>query len=144
MDGAAVYQITKITPKSKFLDYLQHGDCILADQEFTIAEELASCGAILKIQHFTKGKAQTSGKDVGTSRKISNVCMHLERVIVRLRKFGILQSNIPITQVKLLKDVMIIIAGLVDLNKCYFKVIIKNNMMSILRPHFITLVIILK
>ena len=48
----------EITLKSRFLDYLQHGDCILADREFTIAEELASYGATLKIPRFTKGKTQ--------------------------------------------------------------------------------------
>ena len=57
-----------------------------------------------------------SGKEVDAYRKISNVCIHVERVIGRLRKFIILQSNIPMTQVKLLNDVMIIIAGLVNLN----------------------------
>ena len=57
-----------------------------------------------------------SGKEVDTSRRISNIRIHVERVISRLRKFRILQSNIPMTQVKLLNDVMIIIAGLVNLN----------------------------
>ena len=57
-----------------------------------------------------------SGKEVDTSRRISNISIHVERVISRLRKFRILQSNIPLTQVKLLNDVMIIIAGLVNLN----------------------------
>ena len=106
----------EITLKSRFLDYLQDGDCILADRGFTIAEELASCGATVKIPHFTKGKTQMSGKEVDASRKIANVRIHVERVIGRLRKFRILQSNIPMTQVKLLNDVMIIIAGLVNLN----------------------------
>ena len=57
-----------------------------------------------------------SGKEVDTSRRISDIRIHVERVISRLRKFRILQSNIPMTQVKLLNDVMIIIAGLVNLN----------------------------
>ena len=106
----------EITLRSRFLDYLQHGDCILADRGFAIAEELGSCGATLKIPHFTKGKTQMSGKEVDASRKISNVRIHIERVIGRLRKFRIIQSNIPMTQVKLLNDVMIIIAGLVNFN----------------------------
>ena len=106
----------EITLKSRFLDYLQHGDCILADRGFTIAEELASCGATLKIPHLAKEKIQMSGKEVDASRKISNVRIHVERVIGRLRKFRILQSNVPMTQFKLFNDVMIIIAGLVNLN----------------------------
>ena len=80
-----------------------------------VAEELALCGATLKIPHFTKGKTQMSGKEVDASRKTSNVRIHVERVIGQLRKFTILQSNIPMTQVKLLNDIMIIIAGLVNL-----------------------------
>ena len=105
-----------ITLKSRFLDYLQHGDCILADRELTIAEELASCGATLKIPHFIKGKIQMSRKEVDASRKISKVRIQVERVIGRLRKFRILQSNIPMTQVKKLNDVIIIIASLDNLN----------------------------
>ena len=57
-----------------------------------------------------------SGKAVHISRKISNVRVQVERAIGRLRKLIILQSNILITQIKLLNDVMIITAGLVNLN----------------------------
>ena len=57
-----------------------------------------------------------SGKEVDASRTISNVRIHVERVNGRLKKFKILRCNIPMTQVKLLNDVMIIIAGLVNLN----------------------------
>ena len=56
------------------------------------------------------------GKEVGASRKIINVRIHVERVIGWLRKFRILQSNISMTQVKLLNDVIINIAGLANLN----------------------------
>ena len=87
----------KITIKSRFLDVLQHCDLILADRGFTISEELATYGATLKVQNFTKGKSQMSGKEGGASRKISNVRIHIERVIGWLRKFRILQSTIPIT-----------------------------------------------
>ena len=53
-----------------FLIFLQHGDLILADRGFNIAETLASHGAILKIPHFTKGKSQVSGNEVDDSRKM--------------------------------------------------------------------------
>ena len=106
----------EITIKSGFLDVLQHGDLILADRGFTISEELATYGATLKVPNFTKGKSQMSGKEVGASRKISNVRIHVERVIGRLRKFRILQSTLPITQVKFLDHVMIIISALVNIN----------------------------
>ena len=53
-----------------FLIFLQHGDLILADRGFNIAETLATHGAILKIPHFTKGKSQVSGNEVDDSRKM--------------------------------------------------------------------------
>ena len=59
----------EIILKSSFLDYLQHGDWMLADRGFTIAEKLASCGATLKIPHFTKGKHKCQEKKL----------MHLEQ-----------------------------------------------------------------
>ena len=43
---------------------MQHGDCILADLGFTIAERLVSGGATLKIPHSTKEKTQMLGKEV--------------------------------------------------------------------------------
>ena len=60
-----------------------------------------------------------SGKEVDASRKTSSVRICVKRVIGRLRDFRILESNIPITQVKLLNDVMIIIAGLVNLGNSF-------------------------
>ena len=57
-----------------------------------------------------------SGKEVDNSRRISNVRIHVERVIGRMRKFRILQSTIPILQVHLLDNVMSVIAALVNIN----------------------------
>ena len=103
----------EITMHSGFLKFLQHGDLILVDRAVNIAEALATHGAISKIPHFTKGKPQTSGKEIDNSRKISNVRIHVERVIGRTRKFRILQSTISILQVYLLDNVMSVIAALV-------------------------------
>ena len=100
---------------SGFLKFLQHGDLILTDGDFNIAETLATHGAILKIPHFTKGKSQMSGKEVDNSRQISNIRIHVERVIGRIRKFLIVQSTIPILQVQLLDNVMSVIAALANI-----------------------------
>ena len=103
----------EITMHFGFLKLLQHGDLMLADRAFNIAETLATHGAILKIPHFIKGKSQMSGKEIDNSRKISNVRIHVEIVIDRTRKFRILQSAISILQVYLLDNVMSVIAALV-------------------------------
>ena len=93
------------------------GDCILADRGFLIEEELNTVGAYLKIPKFTKGKSQLPAKDVDESRKLSNVRIHIERVIGQLKKFRLLQNTVPISQVDLLDNAMIVICALVNLRK---------------------------
>ena len=107
----------EITLRSGFLDKLQKGDVVLADRGFLIQKELASRGAILKIPAVAKGRKQLSAKEVDTSRELCHVRIYVEHVIGRLKKFKILQTTIPITQVQLLDDVMITIAGIVNLNR---------------------------
>ena len=47
-----------ITQKSGFLQHIEPGDTVLADRGFTIAEDIALCGAKLEIPAFTRGKPQ--------------------------------------------------------------------------------------
>ncbi len=71
----------EITSKSGFFELLEPKDEILADQGFLIREDLAAYGATLRIPQFTKGKKQLSAHEVDTSRRLSNVRIHVERVI---------------------------------------------------------------
>ena len=111
----------EITTKSGFLDLVETGDQILADRGFTIETEIAMKGGILAIPAFTKGKKQLPAKDVEKSRKISNVRIHIERVIGRLRKFNIINTIIPLSQADLLDHVMVAVCGLVNLNPSIVK-----------------------
>ena len=74
----------QISIDSCFFEKISIGDCILADRWFTFKEELAAVGATLKIPQFTKGKSQLSGKKVDTSCQLSNVRIHVERVIGKI------------------------------------------------------------
>ena len=106
----------QISVDSGFFDKISICDCILADRGFNFKEELAYVCATLKVPHFTKGKSQLSGKEVDTSRQISNVRIHLERVIGQLKKFCMLQNIVPLTQIDLLDDIMIIVCAIIILN----------------------------
>ena len=99
-----------------FFNEVSMGDCILADQGFNIKEELSALGATLKIPSFTKGKKQLSGDEVDASRQLSSVQIHLECVIGRIKKFRLLQTILPLTQVDILDDIMVIVCGLVYIN----------------------------
>ena len=107
----------QITIDSGFIDKLEAGDCILADRGFNVKAELAVKGAVLKIPSFTKGKKQLAGSEVDMSRQLANVRIHVERVIGRLKKFRILNSIIPITQVDLIDEIMVTICAIVNLNQ---------------------------
>ena len=106
----------EITLNSGFLDKVTFGDCVLADRGFLIEEELATRGAVLRIPAFTRGKKQLSAKDVDRSRQIAHVRIHVERVIGQLKKFRILNSVIPISQVDLTDNIMIVISAIVNLS----------------------------
>ncbi|XP_056131358.1 uncharacterized protein LOC130108456 isoform X2 [Lampris incognitus] len=106
-----------ITLDSGFLGKLEYGDEILADRGFLVREELARVGATLRIPGFTKGKSQLSGSCVDTSRQLSRVRVHVERVIGQLKTFQILNTVIPISQVDMLDYIVTICAGLTNLRR---------------------------
>ena len=65
---------------------------------------------------FTRGKKQLSAAEVHSSKRISNVRIHVKRVIGRIiRNFLILQSTVPLTQVHLLDDIVVIVAAMNNL-----------------------------
>ena len=111
----------EITVKSGFLDKLSYGDVVLADRGFTVAEEVATQGAALKLPKFTKGKTQMPQQDIEHSQQIASLRIHVERVIGRMRKFSILQSVIPLKQVDLLDYVMVIITAMVNISPSVVK-----------------------
>lgn len=66
-----------ITQKSGFLDLVEHGDTILADRGFDIADDLGVFGARLEIPAFTKNKKQLSLLEVEYSKRLSKVRIHV-------------------------------------------------------------------
>ena len=109
-------RINKLQKNHVFFNNVSIDDCILVDRGFNIKEELITLGATLKIPSFTKRKRQLSGGEVDTSRQLSSVRIHVERVIGRIKKFRLLQTTLPLTQVDLLDDIMVIVCGLVNIN----------------------------
>ena len=86
-----------ITKNSGFLDLVEHGDVILADRGFDIADDLGVYGARLEIPSFTRGKNQLSLQEVEYSKRLSKVRIHVERVIGLLKnKYTFLQSTLPV------------------------------------------------
>ena len=89
-----------LTANSGLLRHLKHGDLVIADRGFDIADDLALVGATLAIPPFTKGKPQLSQREVEFSRGLSSLRIHVERAIGRIKNYRILQSTLPISLIK--------------------------------------------
>ena len=104
-----------ITPHSGYLDKLEHGDQVLADRGFLIAEELANQNATLITSAFTKGKSQLSAKEVETTRTIAHVRIHVEKAIERLKNFNILCTNMSMYMVPHADSIVTICSAICNL-----------------------------
>ena len=73
---------------------------VLADRGFDIADDLAMVGASLAIPPFTKGKPQLSQREVEFFWQLSNIRIHVERAVGRMKYYKILHSILPISLIK--------------------------------------------
>lgn len=88
-----------------FLDKLEHGDVILADRGFDIADDLGVYGARLEIPSFMNGKKQLSLEEVEYSKMLAKVRIHVERVIGLMKnKYSLLRSTLQISMCKVKGD----------------------------------------
>ncbi len=89
----------EIVRSSGFIDQKYHvpSDQLLADRGFTLKEDFAKqCGAELFTPSFVKGKDQLSAQDIETSRIISHVRIHIERIIGLIKnRYTILEGPLP-------------------------------------------------
>ena len=94
-----------LTENSGLLHRFLPGDVVLADRGFTIEQSVGLLCAEVKHSPFTRGRPQLGKLEVDTSRQLSQVRIHVERVIGAVRqKYMILQSTLPISMVTCNKD----------------------------------------
>lgn len=105
-----------IVKQSKFVDYREEGDDVMADRGFNICHLLLKKKATLNIPSFSYGK-RLSAKAVKRSRKIAGVRIHVERAIGRMKTFRILSGIIPIKLRFQLNQIITIIAALCNLQE---------------------------
>jgi len=94
-----------LTRSSGFLNKLIPGDVVMADRGFRLEEDFALQQSQLIVPAFTRGKKQLTAEEVERSRSMSNVRIHVERVIGVLKnRYTILQGTLPVTLVKRATD----------------------------------------
>ena len=80
---------------------MEHGEVILTDQEFGIADSLGVNGACLEIPSFMRRKQQLTMQKVKYSKTLSKVSTHIEQVESLIKnKYTVLQSTLPINLTK--------------------------------------------
>ena len=86
-----------LTENCHILENLLPGDVIIADRGFNVHDSAGIYCAEVKLPSFTRGKKQLSKAEVDSSRQLSRVRIHVERVIGAVRqKYTLLQSTLPI------------------------------------------------
>ena len=86
-----------ITENCGFLDNIVPGDLVLAERGFNIQATSGCRMAHVKIPAFPLGKSQSAPVDLETTRKISHVRIHVERMIGSMRQtYTILGGILPV------------------------------------------------
>ena len=104
----------EITKQSGILSLLERGDNVMADGGFVINDLLEPLGCTLNIPPFLNNQGQFTEDQVKETQEISNVRIHVERAISRIRTFKILQNEFPINQTGLLNQIWTVCALLVN------------------------------
>ena len=105
----------RIVEESGYLEYLEHGDDVMADRGFLIRDLLARRSCTLNIPPFSMGKPLSS-KAVTKTRRIASARIHVERAIGRLKTFKILQGTMPLRLHPLFDQVVGVCACLCNLD----------------------------
>ena len=86
-----------IVNDESFINLLKEGDEVLADRGFLVKQSIEERGAKLTTPAFLGNRDRLTRRETSFSRKVSNVRIHVERVIGRLREtYTILKPEVPI------------------------------------------------
>ena len=105
-----------IVHESGFLDLIEEYDQIMADNGFTIQEELLIRHAELVKPPPAKGYDQASRANVMSTKKVANIRIHVERAIQRLKTFRILSGTYPISMLSIMDDVICVCACMCNID----------------------------
>lgn len=104
----------ELVRKSGFLDKLIPGDAIMADKGFNIQDLLALHETRLLAPPIMR-KAAISSKASTATRRIAKPRVHVERLIRKLKCFGILRGVLPLTIKPYVSSITRVCAALVNL-----------------------------
>ena len=108
----------ELTIRSKLLDKLEPGDCVLADRGFTSLHDiLESKGCTLFTPNFLKDKIQFPLNERSENKMISSHRCHIERAISRIKNFEILNCEIPYSLLPVINEIHYVCAFLCNFSE---------------------------
>ena len=100
---------------TELLEALPPGCSVMTDRGFNITEDLNALGVKLIIPCFKgRGRSQMSRGEFESSERVAEARIHVERIIQRIRTFKILDRPAKLSQEKILAEVFICCAYLVN------------------------------
>ena len=111
----------KITNESSYLDFLEPYTTLMADKGFDITNECLARHINLVIPPGRRGQSQMLSADIIRTSSIAKMRILVEQVIRQLKNFKILASEVPISIIKQMDDVVQVCAGLTNLQKPIYK-----------------------
>ncbi|XP_072141291.1 uncharacterized protein [Dermacentor andersoni] len=91
-------------------------DDIMVDKGFNIDSRCAALGIGVVQPPFLRKQTQFSPEDAAKTLQVARARVHVERAIQRLTLFRILKGPLPWETLAVVDDIMIIIAGIVNLS----------------------------
>ena len=88
----------------------------MAGKSFLIQDLLASLGVWLNVPPLLESKKQMAVDDVVVTKKIAQLRVHVERAIVWVKEFRILQGVLPSTMWDSLNEVIYVCCMLTNFN----------------------------
>lgn len=106
----------EIVKKSGFLDKLEPGDVIMADKGFNVQDLFAlQQTKLIAPPIMRKGVASSAASTM--TRRIAASRIHVERVIRKLKCFGILRGVIPLTLKSYVSSIVKVCSAIVNLER---------------------------
>ena len=110
----------EITIETGYLDTVPPYTVLICDKGFNIAEECA----VRHITHYVppgkRGASQMSSVEVAKTNRIARLTILVEQVIRRMKRFRTLSSEIPITMIPHIDDILVICAALSNMKQPIF------------------------
>ncbi|KAF4525177.1 hypothetical protein B566_EDAN013411 [Ephemera danica] len=106
----------EITLKSGLLKLLKPYDVVLADKGFLVQDELIKMKVKFVMPSFKSSESQLTSAEVMHSQNVSNLRIHVERVIGPIRNFKMLNDIVITRSFKTINYIVQTCCGIVNLN----------------------------